>query len=361
MPTQTDDFTVSVAEAAEITLKHMFTREDEESPYGMLPVCLLGPYGVGKSACARYLVDLSKERYGYEFDGVIDIRPSTMTEVDVRGVPDVIITDINGEEHHTTIFAIPEFLPREGNFIVLIDEFPDAAPTMQSVLYQLILDRRIGEYVLPDGCYVMAAGNTPDYSLCSNELSGPAKDRFTILNVQADKESYLEWARTHNVHPSVMAYVNFNEDVLCSQDIDDFAGGPSPRSISTLGKLVDRLSGRTLEATCQGKLGKRYGMEFYGFLDFWRQIPNMDQILNDPDNADVPNRLEIQWCTMAAIGRQMTKESVPNVMRYLQRFESSNQATFITSCFRDAGARDKKIISQTAFTDWLVKNQDIVF
>ena len=102
-------------------------------------------------------------------------------------------------------------------------------------------------------------------------------------------------------------------------------------------------------------------MEFYGFLDFWRQIPNMDQILNDPDNADVTNRLEIEWCTMAAIGRQMTKESVPNVMRYLQRFERSNQATFITSCFRDAGARDKKIISQTAFTDWLVKNQDIVF
>ena len=107
-------------------------------------VMIWGPPGVGKSAV---VARVAREQ-GLEF---IDVRLSQLAPTDLRGLP----VPKNG----TSRWFPPEFLPRGGTGILFLDELNMAPPTMQGVAQQLILDRKVGSYELPDGWLVWAAGN----------------------------------------------------------------------------------------------------------------------------------------------------------------------------------------------------------
>jgi hypothetical protein len=50
-------------------------------------------------------------------------------------------------------------LPNDGEGILFFDELTSAQPLQQTTAYQGTLDRRIGEYKVPDVFYVIPAGN----------------------------------------------------------------------------------------------------------------------------------------------------------------------------------------------------------
>ena len=111
-----------------------------------VPVHIWGAPGGGKSEIVR---DLAAAQ-GCEF---IDLRAVLLDPVDLRGLP-----CIDGD---TTRWLVPNFLPREGKGILFLDELTSAPQMVQAACYQLVLDRRLGDYVLPDGWDIMAAGNPP--------------------------------------------------------------------------------------------------------------------------------------------------------------------------------------------------------
>jgi MoxR-like ATPase len=81
---------------------------------------------------------------------LIDIRAILLDPVDLRGLPTV--------EQGRVAWAIPAFLPEDGAGILSVDELNAAPPLVQAACYQLVLDRALGEYRLPDGWTVFAAG-----------------------------------------------------------------------------------------------------------------------------------------------------------------------------------------------------------
>ena len=112
------------------------------------PVFLWGPPGVGKS---RLVADVAR-RQGRK---LYDLRAVLLDPVDLRGLPRI-------SDEGITSWCVPEFLPHpqdteEG--ILFLDELNAAPPLVQAACYQLILDRRVGQYRLPDGWAVVAAGN----------------------------------------------------------------------------------------------------------------------------------------------------------------------------------------------------------
>ena len=112
------------------------------------PVMVWGQPGVGKSMCAQEVA----QNIGASF---IDVRALLMDTVDFRGIPHLT-------EDGQTRWAPPDFLPKptsKGTHLICLEELPAAMPTVQAALYQLMLDRAIGEYRLPPGAALMAAGN----------------------------------------------------------------------------------------------------------------------------------------------------------------------------------------------------------
>jgi hypothetical protein len=103
-----------------------------------------GAPGIGKSSI---VAQVAKE---HKID-FVDVRLSQLAPTDLRGLPVA--------EDGISKWYPPEFLPHSGRGILFLDELNMAPPAMQGMAQQLILDRRVGSYVVPEGWYVWAAGN----------------------------------------------------------------------------------------------------------------------------------------------------------------------------------------------------------
>ncbi|MDB5269694.1 MAG: ATPase associated with various cellular, 3, partial [Hymenobacter sp.] len=101
-----------------------------------LSVMIWGAPGIGKSS----IVAQAAARHGFEF---IDVRLSQLAPTDLRGLP------VADTEAGVSRWLAPEFLPREGQGVLFLDELNLAPPVMQGMAQQLILDRKVGSYEVP--------------------------------------------------------------------------------------------------------------------------------------------------------------------------------------------------------------------
>ena len=144
------------------------------------PVFLWGPVGVGKS-------DLIKKIAKEQKRGVIDIRLSQMDSTDLRGIPYFHTTNQNMEWAPPSMFPIDS----NDNSIIFFDELNCAQPSIQAVAYQLILDRRVGNYILPDNVSVVAAGNRESDRGVTFRMPSPLLNRFVHLEIKPDLKCWL--------------------------------------------------------------------------------------------------------------------------------------------------------------------------
>lgn len=236
-----------------------------------LPVMLWGPPGVGKSDAIKQL--------GVEQDRpVIDLRMSLLNPVDLRGVP--VAKD------GITAWWQPCFLPREENgtenAILFLDEMNAAPPAVQSAAYQLVLDRRVGEYKLPDGVDVLAAGNRGTDRAIVYEMSSALRNRFVHYEVVADLDEWKDWASRHGIRHEVMAFLNMKQDRLFFFDAKVHTRQfPTPRSWEFTSRLLEGLGGNVRGSTAifAGALGEGVATEFVGFLKVAGKIPSAEDVI----------------------------------------------------------------------------------
>lgn len=171
------------------------------------PVFVHGPVGVGKS-------DLIKQIAQEQNRNVIDIRMSQMDLTDLRGIP-----FYNPDEKQME-WAPPSMLPKDANdtSIIFLDELNCASPSLQATAYQLILDRRIGEYILPKGVDVIAAGNRDSDKGATFRIAAPLLNRFVHIEVKYDTDTWLKWAEANKVNINVIEYIKSFPDDLTTHD-----------------------------------------------------------------------------------------------------------------------------------------------
>ena len=103
-----------------------------------------GAPGIGKSSVVQMVAQQ------HDLD-LIDLRISQLAPTDLRGLP--------VPENNKAKWYPPEFLPTEGKGILFLDEINMAPPAIQGIAQQLILDRRVGSYEVPEGWFIWGAGN----------------------------------------------------------------------------------------------------------------------------------------------------------------------------------------------------------
>ena len=112
------------------------------------PTIVVGPPGSAKSQVAQQVAAATNRQY-------VDVRALLLDPVDLRGIP------WRGADDRTC-WAPPVFLPPSddpGRWLINLEELPSAGPMVQAALYQLVLDRKVGEYELPEGASLIACGN----------------------------------------------------------------------------------------------------------------------------------------------------------------------------------------------------------
>lgn len=181
-----------------------------------------GTMGIGKSQAIEQAVRILSNLTGDDF-GLIDIRLAGMTGSDIQGIP--VPVDINGKKclkwlKDTLLPGIAEDCPKQG--ILFLDELNQVEDnSVKSLLYQLILDRKINDYRVPDGWFIVAAGNREEDGGVYNRLPAPIRDRMIIVEIDPDREQWIrDYARPHRVHPAVIAYLEEGKNADCFHTYD---------------------------------------------------------------------------------------------------------------------------------------------
>lgn len=285
------------------------------------PLYFHGPSGVGKSEGVH--------QSALENEGtIVDIRVSQYESVDFRGIPDI--------QQGTTVWNMPATLPFKGNpkfemcdadkpIILFLDEVNQGDPSVLSVLYQLINDRRVGEHELLDNVAMICAGNRAKDRGVMTKFPAPLSNRMTHAELQADIQSWSGWAAKAGVSPTLIGFLNFRSELLHTFDEDKpvsvFA---TPRSWTFANDdfLDETLSTEVKTASLIGSVGDGPATELLGFVEIMHSLVPIEQIIANPEGVSVETRLDLQWAMATHVSSHMAKnDNIAPLHKYLTRME----------------------------------------
>ena len=261
------------------------------------PVFLWGPPGVGKSSV---VAQLAREK---ELD-LVDVRASLLDPTDLRGIPYV--------NDGVAYWAAPSFLPRKKNSggLLFFDELNAAPPLVQASLYQLTLDRRVGEYELPEGWRIVAAGNRAEDASVVYRMPAALANRFVHLDFETDVDDWVAWAVGKGIHPLVVAFIRLRPAMLLDMSNMERAF-PTPRSWEILSSAMQRMGSPQKAAdTLIGIVGEGAAMEFLGFCESTLTERRIRSILKQPDSAPLPKKLGELYALIAWISARGKDDDV---------------------------------------------------
>lgn len=307
------------------------------------PCHIVGEAGVGKSRMVEGVTQSMNLQ-------LIDVRAVLLDPVDIRGLPHV---SGDGRAH----WAIPDFLPREGNGVIFFDELNRAPQLVQNACLQLALERKVGEYTLPDGWTVLAAGN-PDNHRGVTRMSEALSNRFVHLSVEVDLDDWCKWAMGANIRPEVIAFARFRPNLLHDYDYAATEKAyPSPRTWEFVSQILNAKPAENIElALLSGAVGEGAASELMGFLQIYRNLPSLDGILMNPTKAKVPEDPATLFAVSVGLASKATEANFDRVMKYADRMPRE----WAICCIKDATARDGSLCNTPAFIKFATDNADIM-
>jgi len=294
------------------------------------PVMLWGPPGVGKSQMVAQVA----ANHGVP---VIDIRLSQMEPSDLRGIPFRVEDEV--------IWAVPAILPNERRHgsagILFLDEITSAPPSVSAAAYQLILDRRLGEYKIPDHWAIFAAGNRQGDRGVTYAMPAPLANRFSHFEVETHLDDWVHWAYKNGIDERVIAFLRFRPELLFDFDpAHNPVAFPSPRSWEFAHRGLQKFGDHPelLRGALQASVGPAAGIELHAFVGSLDQMPDLDAITRG-EEVPVPKEIDLQYAVAAAlVGRAIRargtsdgKTITGHILDYANRFPQREMGVMLVS------------------------------
>lgn len=284
-----------------------------------IPLMIWGPPGVGKSDSVRQAAKTLNV-------DLIDFRAALRDAVDIMGLP--------GSKDGVTFYNAPAGLPRTGSGILFLDEINTAPAQTQAALYQLVLDRAVGDYQLPDGWQIVAAGNRQNDRGVVHRMPDPLSDRFEHVDFETDLNDWCNWALDNAIRPDVIAYYRFRPAHLhlhdTARECHAFA---TPRGAAAISK-IRAINSPIENELIRGRVGDAVAGEQIAFFKLFDQMVSPDQILLNPLTADVPSNSGVLYALAEALARRATAKSFDSVLTYAKRMPAEYAQALVSSATR---------------------------
>lgn len=323
------------------------------------PAFIWGAPGVGKS-------DIAEQVAGESDRQLVDVRLSMMDTVDVRGFP------VPNLEKRVMEWLIADFLPpmevpgktkgkmvpNESRGLLFLDEMNQAPQAVQAAAYQLILNRRIGDYHLPKNWSVIAAGNRQSDRSNAQAMPAALANRFVHIDFEVDMEDWYAWATQNGVSDVTRAFIRFKPSMLHQFDPSTNPRAfPSPRSWHFVDDIINsRLDSDTEYELIKGTVGEGAAVEYLTFARVARDLPTVDEILLAPDSAPVPEEPSAQYAICTALDSKANKSTFKRLLTYAERLPTEFQVLFV----RSAAIANREITQTQDYIKWLTANQSVL-
>ena len=321
------------------------------------PAMIWGPPGVGKSQMVAQVA--ARHRVP-----VTDVRLSQMEPTDLRGIPFRVEDRVE--------WAVPSMLPdaqRHGpEGILFLDEITSAPPTVSAAAYQLILDRRLGEYYVPNGWAIFAAGNRQGDRGVTYSMPAPLANRFSHFEVETHLDDWVSWAYSNGIDDRVIAFLRFRPELLFDFDpAHNPVAFPSPRSWEFAHRALQKFFEREdlLLGTLQACVGPAAGIELKAFVDNLEHLPDIDAILRG-DEVPVPGEIDLQYAVASAlVGRArrakakgQANEVYGRILEYAKRFPQREMGVMLVADMHRAIGEELFRVPQ--FSQWAQAVADVM-
>ena len=305
------------------------------------PTLVWGPPGTAKSMIAQQVAADAGRQY-------VDVRALLLDPVDLRGIP-----WRDGSDR--TRWAPPAFLPPTddpGRWLINLEELPSAVQMVQAALYQLVLDRKVGEYELPEGASLISCGNRESDRGVVHRMPTPLASRFVHLEIKGRcpgvarlgggrTESRPRSCSTSRCAPTCCLFdPQSREKAFCC-----------PRTWEMVSNIVNRRNGldpSVERAPFRGTVGEAAAVEFSAFLKVWRELPHPRAVIDDPENALVPENASALIALCGSLYRMADDINLGAIVTYATRLRREIGEFLVGSCIR----RHPDLQRSPAFIRW---------
>ncbi len=308
-----------------------------------VPTFLWGAPGIGKSSIVKQIAD-SKEI------GFIDLRLALMDPTDLKGIP------FYDKESHTALWAPPAFLPRDGEGILFLDELNAAPPSVQASAYQLILDRKVGEYILPDGWAIIAAGNRDGDRGVTYRMPSPLANRFVHFEMEVDVDDWRFWAYKKELDERIIAYIAYKNEHLftfdAKSDVKSFA---TPRSWEYVDSILrSGMSEALLLDALSGAIGREVAVGFLSFSKVMGRLPDIQNILSSGE-GDYSDEVDVLYALSVGVISALLKSNTPQNLDNLLSYTLELKSEFAVMIVQDLQRNGVGMEHSPVFKEWVKK------
>lgn len=318
--------------------RHIDTLLDTDTP-----VFIHGSPGIGKS----YIVADVAKKHNLE---LVDVRLSQMDPVDLRGVP-----SIKGDQ---TVWMPPVFFPKDKDSkgILFLDELNSAPPSVQAAIYQLVLNRKMGEYELPKEWRIICAGNRISDRGVVFRLPTPLANRMVHLHVQAHFEDFKLFAIKAKIHSFVIGFLSFRPDLLSTEPVVEDDANPAfatPRSYHMLSNILKKSKDiNKIIPIIYGTIGYSAGIEFTSYVKVYEKLPDVEAIYKG-DYPEIENQPALLYALVSALVEYF--DSSDKHKEHLFIFAQMLPTEFGVMLIKDVIVKDESLALFSAFDAWLAK------
>lgn len=306
-------------------------------------VFLWGAPGIGKSSIVKQIAQ--KKDIGF-----IDLRLALMDPTDLKGIP------FYERENHTAVWAPPAFLPKEGEGILFLDELNSAAPSVQASAYQLILDRKVGEYELPEGWAIVAAGNREGDRGVTYRMPLPLANRFVHFEMEVSVDDWRDWAYLSQIDERIISYITYKNEHLFTFDAkSENKSFATPRSWEFVHNILKSgINEALILESISGAVGKDVAVSFLSFVKVMHRLPSVDAILAGED-AEYSDEVDVLYALSTGLVSKLlhnySDASLENLLRYTLEMKSE----FAVMVVQDLQRNGITMEQSEVFKEWVRK------
>ena len=328
---------------------------------------VLGSVGVGKSETIYQFAESLAEMEGLSVSwdnasptakqfGLVDFRLSHFESVDFGGLPYIV----DGVQKR----AMLGNLPTKGKGLLFLDEVAQSAQDHQAIASQLIKERRLGEYVLPDGWTIVLAGNRHSDRSSANKIVAHGMGRVGLIEFESNANDWLKWASENGVDERLIAFIQYQPQYLNNFDPKIDEPSATPRTITNLSKVLAQNPDKDiLQNLIYGFVGREFTAEFMAFITLMQDVPNLQKVL-DGKKVDVPEGVGLQYATAVALTSTIkeSKDSelaihFENALKFVEQFQTDEFAIFFV---RTMVGMKPQLKQTKVYSDFVVRHQDLL-
>jgi hypothetical protein len=250
----------------------------------------------------------------------------------IRGYPS---RGANGEATHCLFDGVAKAFRATKPTLLLFDDLGMASESTMRAIIRLVQFGEIDGRKLPDHVVINAATNDVGHGAVVYGMIEPLKSRFhSIVTVETNLEDVIAYGIAREWPSWILAYLRNSPSALHdwkpakTMKVD----GACPRGWEYLAEWdKDGFDDPEVWAGC---VGKGRATEAHAFKAMIGELPDVDMVLLDPDQAPVPENPSALFLVSMALASRMNAGNFGQCIRYLKRTKGMFQAFAVRDAAR---------------------------